>query len=501
MKKLIFIYIVCLLTLNSCLNDNYEQPDQTIYGNLIDPLTGENVQSKSKGQLVIRLLEQIPDNPNPEPLDIQVQKDGTFRSDRIFTGTYKAFPYRGAFVYTGDTVEINTAINGGRIDFELTPLIRIDVSVRNRDITYKLNATEATGDLALKGVAAMYNSYDEVDETSCSASRTGSYNSLTSQSQIGVENTVTLSKMPVGENYIRVGARLSDTWNYSKIIKAVITEKDSLPPAVKFVGNNNFSPANDSASFIVAVFQGEPPFDLVYSDGEKEYTKENINTKRDTLFVKPEYTTSYFPVSVSNFVGNGEVSSELATVNVFAIKDEFANSFDAYIHEHNSSSIYDTEPVVAFKSSTDGYQRRAFIAFDLTNSDLNDSSEDEFFISYSLVYSHHDLANSFVLEGTEELVDNSLCWKNQPAEESYSHIHTTINQAYGIDKDENTLIRKFDINATDFVKELLDKGVKKFSLRLTCLEKNAYYVKIGSMRHDNEDFRPKLMIKGQVYKE
>lgn len=115
---------VGLLASAACTKiDNYEGPDASFEGRLIDAATGENFQT-APGNIQVRLL-QVSWSATPAPQEIPSKIDGTFKDTKLFSGKYKVIPVGGAFWPVLDTAEVNIA-GGSKHDFELTPYLVIN---------------------------------------------------------------------------------------------------------------------------------------------------------------------------------------------------------------------------------------------------------------------------------------------------------------------------------------------------------------------------------------
>lgn len=112
-----------VLAISACTKtDNYEGPNASFEGRLIDVTSGENLQT-SQGSTQIR-LEQISWSATPSPQTIPSKFDGTFKDTKLFKGKYRIIPTNGAFwpIYDTVTVDINS---GTKRDFEVTPYVKI----------------------------------------------------------------------------------------------------------------------------------------------------------------------------------------------------------------------------------------------------------------------------------------------------------------------------------------------------------------------------------------
>jgi hypothetical protein len=93
MKKLpIYIQLFALLSLTSCSLfelDNYEEPAETLQGEVVDVATGEPVLTDQGSEGIrVRLLETSwGENATPNP-DFFCMPDGTFQNTKLFKGRY-----------------------------------------------------------------------------------------------------------------------------------------------------------------------------------------------------------------------------------------------------------------------------------------------------------------------------------------------------------------------------------------------------------------------------
>lgn len=123
MKKinLSIAIIIILLIANACKLDNYEAPNATFYGSIIDKETNELVEQDIINGTKIIIIESGFEIPQEQSL--VVKNDGTYRNTMIFANQYKVQPKRGNFVdIDAQEVEIKGET---KLDFIVTPYIRI----------------------------------------------------------------------------------------------------------------------------------------------------------------------------------------------------------------------------------------------------------------------------------------------------------------------------------------------------------------------------------------
>lgn len=149
MKKIIYYIIALTLTtcMVSCMEiDNFDQPEASIRGRIIDSTTGENYLT-DQGDVHIRIWEKsYSDNPNPQ--DLAVKMDGTYTRLHLFAGTYDMLPYDGSW-WPCDTV-FDVPIgnkNNATMEFKVTPYLKIK--------DFKCNLKVAEADPITGNVAAM----------------------------------------------------------------------------------------------------------------------------------------------------------------------------------------------------------------------------------------------------------------------------------------------------------------------------------------------------------
>lgn len=141
---IVMILLFGTLYLSSCDKDNYDAPDASLSGSIIDESTGELVESDIINGTIIELIEHGYETPNPYQLIVKV--DGTYMNSMLFSNTYSIPPINvGNFVPQPDTVVVD--IQGSFIyDFHVQPYIRVkEASITNNGMVvtarFKLEQT------------------------------------------------------------------------------------------------------------------------------------------------------------------------------------------------------------------------------------------------------------------------------------------------------------------------------------------------------------------------
>jgi hypothetical protein len=236
MKKIVYSFILSLVffCFYSCEDDNYDLPEETFKGKILDKGTGETLQTEIGGNGIrIRMMEYSWSD-NPQPYDFYCMMDGTFNNTKIFKGTYGIIP-AGAFVPVPETDPIE--IKGVKeLNFEVEPFLRIQwigEPVVNSDgtITVKAKITRGTANASyqknLLDIYLFVNEIPYVGNMSYDSRYTPfmSFSGTTGNVAFNQELPMT-TKGVLTKNrtyYIRVGARIDQTiegakrFNYSTV--------------------------------------------------------------------------------------------------------------------------------------------------------------------------------------------------------------------------------------------------------------------------------------------
>lgn len=135
MKKILNMLVLSFLALGfgACETDNYDAPDATLQGKLINKTTGELLEaSQGDGNMKIRIKE-ISYAHGDETIvvteqDLKVMQDGTFQHTKLFGGTYEMWPYESC-CYESTQAKQTVDLRGGKttqIQFEVTPFFEVE---------------------------------------------------------------------------------------------------------------------------------------------------------------------------------------------------------------------------------------------------------------------------------------------------------------------------------------------------------------------------------------
>lgn len=178
MKKIFYSILICLaaVSFHSCEIDNYDEPQETIKGRVVDAVTGELVLTDqgSEGTRV-RLRElswketKVPDN-----FDFFCMKEGVFQNTKVFRGHYNV-RIDGAFIplvrltSTGDTIADESKyidIKGvTEVEFKVQPFLKVEwigtPTVSDGKITATVKVTRAVSPADFKAKIEPMGGYND----------------------------------------------------------------------------------------------------------------------------------------------------------------------------------------------------------------------------------------------------------------------------------------------------------------------------------------------------
>ena len=178
MKKILCstMFIIALFSFNSCKVDNYELPNETIKGRVVDAATGELVltdQGSEGTRVRLRQLSwketRVPDN-----FDFFCMKEGIFQNTKVFAGHYNV-RIDGAFIplvrrnAAGDTLaneSKNIDIKGvTEVEFKVQPFLKLEwvgtPTISNGKVTAQVRVTRAVSRADFKAKIEPMGGYND----------------------------------------------------------------------------------------------------------------------------------------------------------------------------------------------------------------------------------------------------------------------------------------------------------------------------------------------------
>jgi hypothetical protein len=196
--------------------DNYKEPDSRIEGRLIDATTGELVPSQGLNGARIQLFEVYNGVEASTATNVWVNTDGTFRNERVFSGTYRLVP-QGPFLPAD---ELKTDIPTGNIDFKVEPYLRIkldEATLSGTSATVKFTVSRsAQWSQTMRQYIVVYSASDNFDINGYIKRTVVN----TTDAILDVPQTVTIEGVDTAKPvFVRVAAQVNGAsyWNYSVI--------------------------------------------------------------------------------------------------------------------------------------------------------------------------------------------------------------------------------------------------------------------------------------------
>lgn len=235
MKTIPFFIIMLALLVVSCKLDNYESPNATFYGSIIDIDTNTPIQQELIQGSMIEYTEK--GYKNPEIQQLRFKSDGTFRNNLMFSGYYKVAAVRGNFLLIPP---VDSMLISGDTEYKFLtrPFIRInDVKMTFDGKKGKVIATfklERVSGNAVKTVILLADKNPNVSF----GIRTVAVQQTVNEA-VGSERVFRLemstSKLTSKESYyFRVGALIADVgeakYNYSTAIRLDIDNTNVVAP-------------------------------------------------------------------------------------------------------------------------------------------------------------------------------------------------------------------------------------------------------------------------------
>lgn len=237
MKTIIYlsIFIVFIISATSCMEiDEYDAPNQSLAGEVIDINTGQPIQTEQGNGIRIR-LEETSWSDSPSPTYFWVRQDGTFQNNKLFRGTYTVTPVDGPyFPVEGKSVEVDGA---AIVDFEVEPFLNVEITNLdqnggNVDVTFSIS--RSTDAFKITDARVFVSNTHYVGNNTFLNNKSGqiltpSLNFSGEDDTTVLANTHTLNVVGLESGltyYLRVGARSDDNvqrrYNYSEIVPITV---------------------------------------------------------------------------------------------------------------------------------------------------------------------------------------------------------------------------------------------------------------------------------------
>lgn len=224
MKKIILILFILygMLNFQGCQLDNYDGPNATLTGQLVDSETNEPMPTQYQNGAKIRLYEYYNGQWSAQPNDFWVKQDGTFENKALFAGKYKLIA-EGAFTKLDET-EIE--ITGTKtLEIKVNPYLRltINASASGDAISLSTKISRSANAPKIKMITFLAGKTPYVDKSTFVKKTDKDVSAMEDSDIISQTFTETLSGLARGTTYyVRVGAlaeNAANDYNYSTIVK------------------------------------------------------------------------------------------------------------------------------------------------------------------------------------------------------------------------------------------------------------------------------------------
>lgn len=227
-NNLFIIGMFIMVCLTSCLNelDNYDSPNATLTGKVIDAVTKEPLRTEQPNGFRIRYKEKSPQYPNAQNYFFWGKADGSFNNSKIFSGVYEVQVQEGPFL-TPEPKEI-TIEGKTELNFEVIPYLvlsqeSVELEGDILHVSFKLerpSQVKAAPKMAF--VAISWNPNVSYNTNGSSGMlKTCNINESNLNSEITFD--IDISSLSKGhEWYVRMGACTKDRgdrFNYSEILQ------------------------------------------------------------------------------------------------------------------------------------------------------------------------------------------------------------------------------------------------------------------------------------------
>lgn len=224
MKKItLILFILCgIISFQGCQLDNYDGPNATLIGQLVDVETNEPMPTQYQNGAKIRLYEFYNNQWSPQPNDFWVKQDGTFENKAVFSGKYRIIA-DGAFAKL-DTIE--TEIAGTKtLEIKVSPYLRLTIqaTASGDGISLSTQVSRSASAAKIKTITFLAGSTPYVDKSTFVKKTDKDVSGMDDSEIVSQAFTETLSGLARGNTYyVRVGAlaeNAANDYNYSTIVK------------------------------------------------------------------------------------------------------------------------------------------------------------------------------------------------------------------------------------------------------------------------------------------
>jgi hypothetical protein len=214
---------LCIACFSGCDLDNYDAPDATLTGRLLDSETNEAMPTQTPNGARIRIYEFYKNEWSLQPYDFWVKQDGSFENKSVFAGKYK-ITAEGAFA-AFDPIE--TDISGTKnLDVKVTPYLRLSIHATpgaGGEVTLSTQVSRSANAPKIRTITFVCAKTPYADKNTFVKKSDIDVNSVDDDEIVSKTYSVTLTGLaPNTTYYARVGAFADNPgshYNYSQIVE------------------------------------------------------------------------------------------------------------------------------------------------------------------------------------------------------------------------------------------------------------------------------------------
>lgn len=220
MKASLIFFILCL---SSCQIDNYEAPELTLTGNIIDAETNELVASGGvNAGTIVKLYEEM----SIQPLLFKTLPEGNFVNSKVFAGNYH-LEAEGPFTPLQESLIDLTITSDEEVEIKVIPNVRLNIQVQDQDettATISLSYQKVIDDQSLIDYGLVWSEYKNPNVYSFSEGSIVQFTAEETGLISGERSIVVPNLKPNTTYYIRATARTQNPGNYYNYSKQIVLE-------------------------------------------------------------------------------------------------------------------------------------------------------------------------------------------------------------------------------------------------------------------------------------
>lgn len=211
--KIISTLLGSFLLLSSCEIDNYEEPQLTLRGKIVDSQTNELVASGGiNAGTVVRLYE----GSATQPLVYNTFADGTFTNSKVFPGSY-TYTAQGPFKLLSAAPQSLHIDQDAELEIKVVPHVRLatpEVQVTGTTATVKVKYEKVVTDQHLVQLGLVWSRFPHPN-ISTSGSKESKLENVEAHNLTTGERVYTITGLaPRSIYYFRATGRTANTGNY-----------------------------------------------------------------------------------------------------------------------------------------------------------------------------------------------------------------------------------------------------------------------------------------------